>query len=101
MIETTNKFKITDEDLGKLPKGEVVKITPAKCHSYSCPICGKKKVLILVAKLKSVDLTKYRFFTLTLKNRMNLDNSEMNLKRVSDCFNKLNNNSRKRNNTKA
>lgn len=96
MVETTNKFKIIDDDLRKLPKGELVKITPAKCHSYSCPVCGKKKVLDLVAKLKSVDLTKYRFFTLTLKNRMNLDNSEMNLKRVSDCYNKLNNNLRKK-----
>lgn len=79
----------------KLPVGKLIKITPAKCKSYSCPICGKKKVFDLVDKLRSVDLKKYRFFTLTLKNRKTYDDTEKNLKRISDCFNKLNNKLRK------
>jgi len=80
----------------KTPKGVHYKITPRKCKSYSCPICGKKKVHDLVEKLKLVDFKKYRFFTLTLKNKKNYDDTEKNLKRVGECFNKLNNNLRKK-----
>lgn len=79
----------------KLPGGKLIKVTPAKCKSYSCPICGKKKVMDLVEKLKTVNLKNYRFFTLTLKNRKTYDDTEKNLKRISDCFNKLNNKIRK------
>lgn len=80
----------------KVPSGVHYKITPQKCKSYSCQICGKKKVLDLVDKLKQVDFSKYRFFTLTLKNKKNYDDTEKNLLRVSKCFNKLNNNLRKK-----
>lgn len=80
----------------KVPGGIHYKITPQKCKSYSCPICGKKKVLDLVDKLKTVDFRKYRFFTLTLKNKKNYDDTEKNLKRVGECFNKLNNKLRKK-----
>jgi hypothetical protein len=80
----------------KIPGGVHYKITPQKCKSYSCPICGKKKVLDLVDKLKQVDFSKYRFFTLTLKNKKNYDDTEKNLLRVSKCFNQLNNNLRKK-----
>lgn len=73
-----------------LPKGKLIKIIPAKCHSYSCPICGKKKVFDLVDRLKDIDFKKYRFFTLTLKNKYTFDDTERNLKRISTCFNKLN-----------
>lgn len=73
-----------------LKPGVHIKITPAKCKSYSCPICGKKKVMDLVKRLNTVNLNKYRFFTLTLKNKMNLDNTEENLKKISSYFNKLN-----------
>ena len=79
-----------------VPKGKHYKITPKKCKSYSCPICGKKKVLDLVDRFKKVDFSKYRFFTLTLKNKKNYDDTERNLKRVADSFNKLNNNLRKK-----
>jgi hypothetical protein len=79
-----------------VPGGIHYKITPQKCKSYSCPICGKKKVLDLVDKLKTVDFKKYRFFTLTLKNKKNYDDTEKNLLRVSKCFNRLNNNLRKK-----
>ena len=73
-----------------IPKGVHYKITPRKCKSYSCPVCGRKKVLDLVDRLKSVNLAKYRFFTLTLKNNKTFNDTEKNLKRMSDCFNKLN-----------
>ena len=84
------RFETQSNVNAKIPGGKLIKITPAKCKSYSCPICGKKKVLDLVARLKTVDLAKYRFFTLTLKNQKTLVNTEQNLERVSKCFNKLN-----------
>lgn len=84
------RFAAQSDVNAKLPAGKLIKITPAKCKSYSCPICGKKKVLDLVDRLKTVDLKKYRFFTLTLKNKKNLVDTEQNLQRVSKCFNKLN-----------
>lgn len=90
------RFESKSNPNAKKPSGELVKITPAKCKSYSCPICGKKKVLDLVEKLKSVDLRKYRFFTLTLKNKKTITDTEQNLDRVAKCFNKLNNNLRKK-----
>jgi hypothetical protein len=76
--------------------GVALKVHPAKCKSYSCPYCGSKKVYDLVDRLKQVNLAKYRFFTLTLKNKKdNLDNTLENLDRVASCFNKLNNKLRK------
>src|SRR5574338_540072 len=84
------RFESSSNPNAKLPDGKLIKITPAKCKSYSCPICGKKKVLDLVAKLKTVDLKNYRFFTLTLKNKYSLDDTEKNLNRISKCFNDLN-----------
>jgi len=45
--------------------------------------------------LKTVDLKNYRFFTLTLKNLYSSDDTEKNIKRISDCFNKLNKQLRK------
>jgi len=73
-----------------LPSGKLMKITPAKCKSYSCPICGKKKVLDLLDRLKLVDLKKYRMFTLTLLNKKTYSDTEKNLIEVSKYFNKLN-----------
>lgn len=91
-------FKISynsNNDL-KVPGGVHYKITPAKCKSYSCPICGKKKVLDLMKRLKGIDLKHYRFFTLTLKNKYNFDNTVENLNNVSKYFNELNKRLRKR-----
>lgn len=79
----------------RLPAGKLIKVVPARCKSYSCPICGKKKVLDLMDLLKTVDLKNYRFFTLTLKNLYSTDDTEKNIKRISDCFNKLNKQLRK------
>jgi hypothetical protein len=73
----------------KLLPGKHLKITPARCKSYSCPICGKKKVYDLMDRLRRKNLKGYRFFTLTMKNNYNLDDTENNLNRVSKCFNKL------------
>jgi len=75
---------------GTLPTGELVKITPARCKSYSCEICGRKKVLDLMDRLIQVDLKGYRFFTLTLKNAFSIEDTEKNLQRIAECFNKLN-----------
>lgn len=80
----------------KLPPGKHIKIVPARCKSYSCPVCGKKKVHDLMDKMKGLNLSKYRFFTLTLKNNYSLADSEKNIQRVNDCFNKLNNALRKK-----
>lgn len=66
------RFASQSDVNAKLPAGKLMKITPAKCKSYSCPICGKKKTLDLVERLKTVDLKKYRFFTLTLLNKKRL-----------------------------
>ena len=87
-INITNKnyYKVPPD----LPKGKLIKVTTAKCKSYSCPICGRKKVMNLTERLKNIDFKKYRFFTLTLKNKYNYDDTEKNLKRISTCFNKLN-----------
>ena len=79
----------------ELPKGKLIKITPAMCKSYSCPICGRKKVYDLINRLKRVNLKGYRFFTLTLKNEFSKENTEKNLLRISECFNKLNKQLRK------
>lgn len=84
------RFESQSNPNAKLPDGKLVKITPAKCKSYSCPICGKKKVLDLMEKLKHVDLAKYRFFTLTLKNKKTFSDTEKNFLRIAKCFNKLN-----------
>lgn len=84
------RFESESNVKAKLPPGKLIKITPAKCKSYSCPICGKKKTLDLVERLKTVDLTKYRFFTLTLKNKKTLSDTQKNLSEVSKHFNKLN-----------
>jgi len=73
-----------------LPAGKLMKITPAKCKSYSCPVCGKKKTLDLLDRLKNVNLAKYRFFTLTLQNKKTYTDTEKNLQQVSKYFNKLN-----------
>lgn len=80
----------------ELPKGKLIKITPAMCKSYSCAICGRKKVHDLMQRLKRVDLKGYRFFTLTLKNDYSKENTESNLQRISECFNKLNKQLRKK-----
>lgn len=87
-------FKLIDVD-EVMPAGILFKIVPAKCKSYTCAICGMKKVFDLVERLKTVDMKGYRFFTLTLRNEYSNENTEKNLKRISDCFNKLNNNLRK------
>ena len=71
------------------PTGKLVKIVPARCKSYSCPICGRKKVYDLIERLNHVDLKGYRFFTLTLKNEYSQENTEKNLCRISECFTKL------------
>ena len=84
------RFASQSDVNAKLPAGKLMKITPAKCKSYSCPICGKKKTLDLVERLKTVDLKKYRFFTLTLLNKKTLVDTEKNLQEVSKHFNKLN-----------
>lgn len=81
----------------ELPNKQIIKIIPARCKSYSCPICGKKKVYDLLDKLKGLNLKKYRFFTLTLKSIGNLDDTERNLNRIVECFNKLNKKLRKEN----
>jgi hypothetical protein len=90
------RFETQSNPNAKMPSGKLMKITPAKCKSYSCPICGQKKVMDLVEKLKNVDLKKYRFFTLTLKNKKTLADTEKNLLEISKHFNKLNVNLRKR-----
>lgn len=90
------KFEKAAIDSTPLPKGKHIKIIPARCKSYSCPICGRKKVFDLVDRLKSLRLTKYRFFTLTLRNKYSLDDTEKNINRINDCFNKLNKKLRKR-----
>lgn len=90
------RFETQVNKNAQLPAGKLIKIVPARCKSYSCPVCGKKKVLDLLDLLKNVNLSKYRFFTLTLKNEFTYDNTEKNLKRVSDCFNKLNKKLRKK-----
>jgi len=90
------KISLNSNPDQKTPAGVHYKITPRKCKSYSCPICGKKKVMDLMDRLKTVDLKHYRFFTLTLKNKYNLDDTEKNLKRISDCFNELNKKLRKK-----
>lgn len=90
------RFETQVNKNAKLPTGKLIKIVPARCKSYSCPICGKKKVLDLLDLLKGVNLSKYRFFTLTLKNAYSSDNTEQNLKRISECFNKLNKKLRKK-----
>lgn len=74
----------------EMPKGELIKIIPAKCKSYSCPTCGRKKVYDLMDRLRAVDLKGYRFFTLTLRNEYSETNTIKNLKRIAECFNKLN-----------
>ncbi|MBK9285046.1 MAG: protein rep [Sphingobacteriaceae bacterium] len=89
------RFEQQSNPAAKLPAGKLIKITPAKCKSYSCPICGRKKTLDLMARLKTVNLKNYRFFTLTLKNKYSYDDTIDNLKRVSECFTKLNNKLRK------
>lgn len=78
-----------------LPAGKLVKIFPARCKSYSCPICGRKKVFDLLDRLKGVNLKGYRFFTLTLKSGNNLDDTEKNLLRITKHFNELNKRLRK------
>jgi hypothetical protein len=80
----------TDPKHAVLPSGKLVKVIPARCKSYSCPICGLKKVYDLMDRLKGLDLRGYRFFTLTLKNKYSLDDTEKNINRINDCFNKLN-----------
>lgn len=89
------RFEQQSNPNAKKPAGALIKITPAKCKSYSCPICGRKKTLDLLSRLKTVNLKNYRFFTLTLKNKYSYDDTIDNLKRVSDCFTKLNNKLRK------
>ncbi len=84
------RFAAQSDPGAKLPGGKLIKITPAKCKSYSCPICGKKKTLDLVQRLKTVNLSKYRFFTLTLKNEKTYSDTEKNLLQISKYFNKLN-----------
>lgn len=84
------RFESQSNAAAKLPPGKLMKITPAKCKSYSCPICGKKKVMDLVEKLKNVNLNNYRFFTLTLKNKKTLQDTEKNLLQIGKHFNKLN-----------
>jgi len=79
----------------ELPKGKLIRIIPARCKSYSCKICGKKKVYDLLDRLRHVDLRGYRFFTLTLRNEYSKENTEKNLNRISECFNKLNKKLRK------
>lgn len=73
-----------------LPPGKHIKIVPARCKSYSCPICGRKKVYDLLSRLHAQDLKGYRFFTLTLKNKKTLADTEYNINRINECFNKLN-----------
>lgn len=83
-------------DKAVLPKGKLIKIVPARCKSYSCPICGQKKVFDLIDRLKGLRLSNYRFFTLTLKNNFTLDDTEKNINRINSCFNDLNKKLRKR-----
>jgi len=83
-----------------MPPGKMIKIIPARCKSYSCPICGKKKVYDLIDRLKGLPLKNYRFFTLTMKSNGNLDDTEFNLKRIVSAFNKLNKQLRKDQNYK-
>ena len=85
----------TDNSDDPLPPGKLVKIVPARCKSYSCPICGKKKVYDLIDRLRKKDLRGYRFFTLTMKNEYSKENTEKNLLRIGECFNKLNKRLRK------
>lgn len=89
------KISLNSNPDQKTPPGVHYKITPAKCKSYSCPVCGRKKVLDLLDRLKKVDFSKYRFFTLTLVNKYSAEDTINNLKRVSECFNKLNKTLRK------
>lgn len=93
----SRNWRIAKLDGNNIPKpeGKLFKITPARCKSYSCPICGRKKVIDLMKRLKKVDLRGYRFFTLTLKNEYSKENTEYNLKRITECFNKLNKQLRK------
>ena len=84
------KIEKANNPNAKLPAGVVLKFTPAKCKSYSCPVCGKKKVMDLMARLKDVNLNNYRFFTLTLVNKYSQDDTKKNLERVAYCFNRLN-----------
>ena len=79
----------------KLPSGKLIRIIPARCKSYSCQICGRKKVYDLIERLRAVDLKGYRFFTLTLRNEYSKENTEKNLQRISEYFNKLNKKLRK------
>jgi hypothetical protein len=84
------KIAKTFDANAKLLPGKHIKIIPARCKSYSCPICGRKKVHDLMNKLRMKDLKGFRFFTLTMKNSFNLDDIENNLNRITKCFNKLN-----------
>lgn len=87
-----NKYYGSKDDL---PKGKHIKIIPARCKSYSCPVCGMHKVHELLKRLKSVNFKGYRFFTLTLKNKYSVEDTEKNFLRMSECFNKLNKRLRK------
>lgn len=80
----------------KLPGGKLIKIIPARCKSYSCPVCGMKKVHDLLDRIRGARLNGYRFFTLTMKSRGSLDDTERNLNRIVACFNKLNKTLRKK-----
>lgn len=93
-------FKYTGDANAIMPPGKMIKIIPARCKSYSCPICGKKKVYDLIDRLRGVNYKGFRFFTLTMKSTGNLDNTEHNLKRIIDCFNRLNKQLRKDQNFK-
>jgi len=89
------RYLITEGNAGKIPDGKLIKIVPARCKSYSCEICGRKKVYDLLDRIRLVNLKGYRFFTLTLKNEYVKENTEKNLQRISKCFTKLNNSLRK------
>lgn len=90
------RFESLSNPKAKLPAGVLLKVVPARCKSYSCPICGKHKVLTLLERLQQIDLSKYRFFTLTLRSEGILTDTEKNIKRISNCFNNLNKKLRKK-----
>lgn len=73
-----------------LPPGKHLRVIPSRCRSYSCPICGAKKTFDLLERLRGMDLTRYRFFTLTMKNAYTLSDTEKQLNKITACFNRLN-----------
>ena len=90
------RFETFEGNMTELPKGKLIKFSSGTCKSYSCLMCGWKKTNDLMKRIQWIDMTKYRFFTLTLENKYSKENTEMNLQRITKCFNKLNNNMRKK-----